>query len=230
MKTKTTILLPLLSMLFFSMVTQAQEAWPKMIKGSDGSTIRLYQFQPESFNNNLLKASAAVSITKEGNTDPVFGVAWLEAVTATQGQQVQVLSMKVSSVKLPGDVSDENLESLENDLENNGNALDIEVPLNELQSSLELNNQQKELSGQISNKAPKVIYTTSPSILVVIDGEPKIQHNDKWGIDAVVNTPFTLVKSDGNFYLHGGKHWYMAPSARGPYNLTTMVSPQLQKY
>lgn len=200
-----------------------------MIKGSDGSTIRLYQFQPESFNNNLLKASAAISITKEGSTDPVFGVAWLEAVTSTQGQQVQIASMKVSSIKLPGDISDENLESLGNDLENNGNALDIEIPLNELQSSLELNNQQKELSGQISNKAPKVIYSTSPSILVVIDGEPKIQHNDKWGVDAVVNTPFTLVKSDGSFYLHGGKHWYMAPSAKGPYSLTTTVSTQLRK-
>jgi hypothetical protein len=229
MKIKSTMLLSLLSMLFFSFASQAQESWPKVIKGSDGSTIRLYQIQPESFNNNLLKASAAISITKDGTADPVFGVAWMEAVTSTQGQQVEIMSMKVSSIKLPGDVSDENLETLGNDLENNSNSLDIEIPLNELQSSLELNNQQKELAGQISNKAPKVIYSTSPSILVVIDGEPKIQHNDQWGVDAVVNTPFTLVKSQGNFYLHGGKHWYVAPSARGPFNMTTTVSPQLRK-
>ena len=229
MKIRSTILLSLLCILFFSFVTEAQDAWPKVIKGSDGSTVRLYEFQPESFDNNLLKASAAISVTKEGSTDPVFGVAWLEAVTATRGQQVEIVSMKVSSIKLPGDISDENLESLGNDLQNNGNALDIEVPLNELQSSLELNNQQKELSGQISTKAPKVIYSTTPSILVVIDGEPKIQHNDKWGVDAVVNTPFTLVKNDGNFYLHGGKHWYIAPSAKGPYSLTTTVSPTLRK-
>jgi hypothetical protein len=229
MKIKSTILFSLLSMLFFSFATKAQESWPKVIKGSDGSTIRLYEFQPESFNNNLLKASAAISVTREGSTDPVFGVAWMEANTSTRGEQVQISSMKVSSIKLPGDVNDETLEGLGNDLENNSNVLDIEIPLNELQSSLELNNQQNELAGQISNKAPRVIYSTSPSILVVIDGEPKVQHNAQWGVDAVVNTPFTLVKSDGNYYLHGGKHWYVAPSAKGPFSMTTTVSPQLRK-
>ncbi|MHA4842982.1 hypothetical protein ACX0G7_02405 [Flavitalea antarctica] len=229
MKTKSTILFSLLSMVFISFDTMAQESWPKVIKGSDGSTIRLYEFQPESFNDNLLKASAAISVTKEGSTDPVFGVAWMEALTSTRGGQVEIKSLNVSSIKLPGDVSDESLETLESDLENKSNSLNIGMPLNELQSSLALNNQQKELSGQISNKAPKVIYSTSPSILVVIDGEPKIQYNSQWGVDAVVNTPFTLVRSDGNFYLHGGKHWYVAPSVKGPFNLTTTVSPQLQK-
>ncbi|RYY31116.1 MAG: hypothetical protein EOO04_02520, partial [Chitinophagaceae bacterium] len=112
MKIKSTMLFSFLSMLFFSFASQAQETWPKVMKGSDGSTIRLYQFQPESFQSNLLKASAAISITKEGSSDPVFGVLWLEATTSTQGQQVQVQSMKISSIKLPGDVSDESLESL----------------------------------------------------------------------------------------------------------------------
>jgi len=230
MKIKSTILISLISMLFYSFATQAQESWPKSVKGSDGSTIKIYQFQPESFNNNSLKASAAISITKEGSTDPVFGVAWLEAVTSTQGQQVQIESIKINSIKLPGDISDEALNALQDELEEKSSALNIEIPLDELQSSVQLNKQQTALADQISNKAPKVIYSTSPSILVVIDGEPKIQKNAEWGVDAVVNTPFTLVKNnDGKFYLHGGKHWYMAPTAKGPYSMTTTVPERLQK-
>src|SRR5687768_553226 len=133
MKITSTTLLSLFSMLFFSFASQAQDNWPKVIKGSDGSTIRLYQFQPESFNNNLLKASAAISVTKESSTDPVFGVLWLEAVTSTRDQQVQVGSMKISSIKLPGDVSDESLEAIGSDLESSSSSLDIQIPLADLQ-------------------------------------------------------------------------------------------------
>ena len=44
-------------------------------------------------------------------------------------------------------------------------------------------------------------------MLVLIDGEPKIQSNSTYGVDAVVNSPFTIVKNnDGRFYLYGGNN------------------------
>ncbi|RZK47267.1 MAG: hypothetical protein EOO94_01045, partial [Pedobacter sp.] len=226
MKVKSTILAALLGVLV-GFTAQAQETWPKVLKGSDGSTIKLYQFQPESFSNNQLKANAAISVTKAGSSDPVFGAAWIDATTSTRGQQVQIESIRINSIKLPGDVSDDAVDALQDDLEKA--SLDIAIPLNELETSLKLSDQQNQLSGQLSNKAPKVIYSTSPSILVVIDGEPKIQQNPEWKVDAVVNTPFTLVKTDGKYYLHGGKHWYMAPAVKGPYALTTTVPQKLNK-
>lgn len=227
---KFTTICALLSMLLFSFVTRAQDGWPKTLKNNDGSTIKLYQFQPESYNNNLLKASAALSILKEGTNDPVFGVAWLQAVTATRGANVEVVSLQINSIKLPGDFTEEQLDQIQEQIENNAQALEINFPLADLQSSLELNNQQQKLAQQINNKPPKVIYSTSPSILVLIDGEPRTQHNKELGVDAVINTPFTLLKnSDGKFYLHGGKHWYMAPKATGPYSLTTSVPQKMQQ-
>jgi hypothetical protein len=58
-----------------------------------------------------------------------------------------------------------------------------------------------------------------------------LQFNKDLGIDAVINSPFTIVKNnDGRFYLYGGKHWYVAPSATGPFNYTNdNVPSNLQK-
>ena len=50
------------------------------------------------------------------------------------------------------------------------------------------------------------MFVTQPSMLVLIDGEPKLQLNKDLNLEMVVNTPFTIVKnSDGRFYLYGGK-------------------------
>ncbi|HSC40531.1 MAG TPA: hypothetical protein VLD19_21760, partial [Chitinophagaceae bacterium] len=58
---------------------------------------------------------------------------------------------------------------------------------------------------------------------------PKLQMNNDWGVEAVVNTPFTIVKnSDGRFYLYGGKRWFTAPGPTGPYSYISSVSPNLQ--
>jgi hypothetical protein len=220
----------ILSFTLIGYTSIAQDTWPKTITAEDGTTIKLYQWQPESFSNNELKARAAISVLETGKTDPVFGVAWLHANTRTSGNQVQVESIEITSIKLPGDIEDDRLESFSGLLENSAAQWQISMPLADLQSSIDLNKQQTELSTQINNTPPKILYSATPSILVLIDGAPKVQYNKEWEIEAVVNTPFTIVKNqDGKFYLYGGKHWYNAPAATGPYAITTSVSQKLQK-
>src|SRR5690606_32030609 len=86
------------------------------------------------------------------------------------------------------------------------------------------------LTEKFNNTPPKVIYSNVPSILVLIDGEPKFQHNSEWGVDAVVNTPFAIVRhSNGRYYLYGGKHWYTATAVTGQYSMTTEIPSNLHK-
>jgi hypothetical protein len=223
----------LVAVLVGSMITHlvmAQENWPKTATTSEGTIIKLYQWQPESFDDNTLKAHAAISVMENGKSEPVFGVAWLKATTATEGQQVTVQSVYITNIKLPGETNDDKLESIANVLEDKVPSWDISFSTSELQSSLELNKQQSSLSTQINNTPPKVIYTNVPSILVSIDGAPKLQTNKDWGVEAVVNTPFVLVKNrDDRYYLYGGKHWYTAPAATGPFKLITDIPNNLEK-
>jgi hypothetical protein len=208
----------------------AQESWPKTTTASNGTVIKMYQWQPESMADNTLNARAAISVLESGKTDPVFGVAWFKATTTTNGNEVQVQSLHINDIKLPGEENDDKLEALAVAMEGQVTSWNISFPASELQSSLDLNNKQTALSKEINNAPPKVIYSTVPAILVLIDGAPKLQRNDDWGVDAVVNTPFAIVKNnDGRFYLYGGKHWYTATAATGSYSLTTNVPQNLSK-
>jgi hypothetical protein len=223
----------LVAVLVGSMITHlvmAQENWPKTATTSEGTIIKLYQWQPESFEDNTLKAHAAISVLENGKSEPVFGVAWLKATTETEGQQVTVKSVFITNIKLPGETNEDKLENIANTMEEKVPSWNISFANSELQSSLELNKQQTSLATQINNTPPKVIYTNVPSILVSIDGEPKLQTNKDWGVDAVVNTPFVLVKNrDSRYYLYGGKHWYTAPAATGPFKLITDIPNNLEK-
>ncbi|HUP12153.1 MAG TPA: hypothetical protein VM187_08080, partial [Niastella sp.] len=96
----------LLAVVLGSMITHlvmAQDNWPKTATTSDGTIIKLYQWQPESFADNTLKAHAAISIMESGKSEPVFGVAWLKATTETQGDKVNVKSIYITNIKMPGE-------------------------------------------------------------------------------------------------------------------------------
>lgn len=208
----------------------AQSTWPQTVTAADGTVLKLYQWQPESYTGNALQARAAVSVLESGKTDPVFGMTWIKATTSNNGSQVRITQAQVENMKLPGITDDSKLEEYSEVLEQQINRGGISFAPADLQSSIDLNNQETQLSQQISNTPPKVLYSNSPSILVLIDGAPQLQRNTEWGVEAVVNTPFTIIKNnDGRFYLYGGKHWYAAPAATGPYALTTQVSQNLQK-
>jgi len=218
------------TLLGLQQTAHAQNGWPKTTTAANGSVIKLYEWQPESFSDNKLKARAAISVTESGKGDPVFGVAWLDATTVTNGNQVQVQSIYITDIKLPGEYKDEDLETIAVALEKQAPGWNLAFSQSELQASMELSQKENDLAKQINNAPPKVIYASTPSILVLIDGEPRFQQNPDWGVEAVVNTPFAIVKNnDGRYYLYGGKHWYTATSVKGNYTLTTNVPSNLQK-
>src|SRR6267154_2644847 len=134
-----TILSLLCCTFFLTLTAPAQESWPKTATASNGSVVKLYQLQPESFTDNILKAHAAISVLENGKSDPVFGIAWLKANTVTNGDQVQIQSIRISNIKLPGESDDDKLDELKSLLENQSANWNISMPMSELQSDLNLN-------------------------------------------------------------------------------------------
>jgi hypothetical protein len=115
-------------------------------------------------------------------------------------------------------------------LENQVPVLHLSLDKSDLENSLSSYQEQEKLSSQFNNSAPKVIYSNEPAILVLIDGSPKLQTSSNLGVETVVNSPIRLVKNnDGLFYLYGGKRWYTAASATGPYSYTSNIPSNLTK-
>ena len=211
---------------------QQQQDWPRSFTTDDGTVVKIYQPQPESFSDNVLKSRWAISVLQNGKTDPVFGTFWSVANVETDkdARRVIIQSVKVPNIKFPGQTDDNFISSLKSALETNLPATAGDLSLDEILSSLDQNLEQKKLSKDLNTTAPRIIYSDRPSLLVMIDGQPKLQSNKDWGMDVVVNSPFTIVKpEDGRFYLYGGKRWYTAQSATGPYSEAGNTPSSLDK-
>ncbi|HWB91191.1 MAG TPA: hypothetical protein VG605_05045, partial [Puia sp.] len=87
-----------------------------------------------------------------------------------------------------------------------------------------------ELSWGLDHTPPRIIVWGNRSILVMIDGIPRLKWNKEYGAYVVANSPYTIIAStDGWYYLYGSHHWYIAPSPEGPYHHTTYIAPELQR-
>lgn len=231
MKTLQIILSFIISSSLFATASNAQEDWPKIIAASDGSVIKIYHPQPESFSTDILKLRSAVSVTEPGKTDPVFGTFWSVNTVQTDrdNRNIHIESVQVPNLKFGTDIDANRLSYLKSTLETEIPKLQIDLPMDELESMLQSSTEEKKLSKNLNTAPPKIIYSNKPSTLVLIDGTPKLQHNNDWGVDAVVNSPFTIVKNNGAYYLYGGKHWYSASSATGPYTYANNTPNNLNK-
>jgi hypothetical protein len=232
MKTLQLILTFILSTSLFAKTGTAQEDWPRIITANDGSVIKIYHPQPESLTGDVLKLRSAISVIEPGKTDPVFGTFWSVNMVQTDrdNRSLHIETVQVPNLKFGSDIDASRLSYLKSTLESEIPKLQIDLPMDELESMLQSNTEEKKLSKNLNTTPPKIIYSNRPSTLVLIDGAPKLQHNNDWGVDAVVNSPFTIVKNnDGTYYLYGGKHWYNAPSVTGPYTYAGNIPNNLNK-
>ena len=210
-------------------VGHAQSVWPLAISANDGTVIKVYQFQPDSFKGNTLKSISAISVLRNGSNNPDFGTIWSTSKVETDRntRQLSIDSISITDIKIPADTNENDLNQIRATLESKLPGTAGDISLDEMMATLDQNLDETKLSNDINNQVAQIIYKTRPSVLVTIDGNPKIQENKKWGLDAVINSPFTIVKDkDGQFYLYGGEHWYSAASATGPY---TFVSSKIDR-
>jgi hypothetical protein len=225
-------IVPLSILVLLSNGSSGQEQWPQTLNASDGSIIRIYEPQPESFKGNILKGRAPFSVRMPGDTaEPQFGTFWAVATVETDKdtRTVHILSVKVPNLKLARDSDDSKINILRGELEAGIPRLNLDLSLDVLLASLDMSTEENSLSKGLSTAPPKIIYENQPSLLILIDGDPMLQRNKDWDLDAVVNSPYTIVKDDKTFYLYGARHWYTAPAATGPYSYARKVPHKLEK-
>jgi hypothetical protein len=210
-------------------LAKAQQDWPKTISGPDGLTIKMYQPEPESYNANILKFRSAISVVESGSAEPVFGTFWATCKLTPEGnRQAGIESVNITAIKIPSITDQHDLDFIKSTLEYQIPTVATQVSLNDIENALNQNQQESKLSNEISTKAPRVIFATQPSMLIFIDGEPQLKRNEDWGVDIVANSPNVIIRNDdGQYYLYGDHHWFIAPAATGPYQFASMVPSNL---
>jgi hypothetical protein len=201
-------------------VTFAEEgAWPREIESKAG-TVVIYQPQPDSFEGNIIKARAAVSVTLKDQTDPRFGAVWLTARVSTDrdDRTAVIEDVKIDGVRFP-EATEEHAAKLTAFLEQEIPKWDLTISLDRLLTSLEISDSVQSEAEQLNNDPPKIFFVDHPAVLITIDGAPELRAVEDANYMRVINTPFMIVLDtvSTRYYLDGGEIWYIAADVMGPW-------------
>ena len=202
------------------------KSWPREILSPEGRILH-YQPQVDEFQDNLLRARLAVSIRRQGAAAPVFGAIWMKARVETDrdAREVRILGIQVENSRFP-DAMPEREKALARVLETEIPRWQMRMSLDAVLSDLALSHRKASAALELRNDPPRILIAAVPTVLVVIDGEPRFEPVEGFELDRVVNTPWVIFREGGRspaLYLKGSGTWYTAEDIRGPYR--TLSTP-----
>ena len=196
-------------------------SWPRQVPLTNGLA-EVYQPQVQSWQDDDLSFRAAVSVTLNGQQDPVFGVVWAEAQTEVDQISRTVILDGVTLLRANfpsmADGGAQVLADLRTFYANN--APDA-VPLDLVQASLGASQSAKPQGVAVDNTPPQVIVSETPALLVPIHGNTAVQPVPGTSLSRVINTRFLILQQGTKppYFLHVYDGWMQAPSVDGPYTV-----------
>lgn len=206
-----------------------QNTWPKEIPTSDGGKVTIYEPQPESFSGNKLTGRAAVSVRKNDTDEPVFGAIFFTAVMSTDkdSRMADLESLTVTNAKFSGVQDQSEVNDLASLIQKEAPNWNLSLSIDDLVASIKEDNPSA-TSSQFNNDAPKVVYATQPTTLVVLDGAPQVQADKNLGADKVVNSPNLIFKEGNQWNLYAGGIWYKSSSITSGWRPNNSLSAKVR--
>lgn len=213
----THVLLLPLALLATTPIDEEQD-WPRTFTTEKG-TASVYTPQLELLKGDQLTARAAVSWEPSSGGDSVFGVAFFTAAIDVDRDErlVTVRSVKVTKLRFPN-VTPEKETKYSELLGAEMSKWDLSFSLDTMLASLEVAERERSTPG-IKSTPPKILIATEPTVLVTIDGEPKLTKVEGTSLERVINTQFLLVHDpdDKRFFITSGAAWFAASAVKGPW-------------
>ncbi|SNS65098.1 hypothetical protein [Sphingopyxis indica] len=197
--------------------------WPRSYK-VDGVEFALYQPQVDSWEGNEIKARQVMAVTTgqtkgadgKARNSETYGVLWLSAKTGTdkEARIVALDDLTVDKGSFPS-APDQEARYLA--------AARKAFPTTQLVVSLDAIEAQLAIAGEtdkasnvpVSNKAPEIIVSLEPAMLVLVDGDPVWRASGVAGVDRVLNTSAPILRYQGKLYLGHAGQWMTATSLDG---------------
>ena len=204
--------------------------WPRVVKTGE-TTISFYLPQLDSWDGHHLEAHAAVSIQPSAKAPPVFGVA--SVVSGTQvdkgAREVTLENLRIEKVQFPSAASQE--AAYQKLLQQHIPPKIRMIELDRLEAALAMREAQaKGESKPLKNDPPRIVFSTTPAILVLIDGAPTYRPVPGAPYERVVNThPLILKDALGTHYLRLFDGWMTAAAVTGPWSVARTVYADLEK-
>jgi hypothetical protein len=204
--------------------------WPKEI-ATDQVRLVLYQPQMDTWRDNRIEARSAVMVTQLGDPKEMFGMIVLSARTEVdrETRTVSLEDINIKEVNLPsaGSLQPVLLRAVRDSVPEWPKT----VSLDRLLADLSITQAQTQAENvRLKNDPPRIVFSTTPAVLIIIDGEPIYKPVEGTRYTRVMNTLALLLYDDssgGTFYLDGGRWWMTAPSLKGPWSAVTNPPQQI---
>lgn len=178
--------------------------------------VQIFQPQIEGWDGTRMSGRAAIAIGP-ANGAPTYGVAQFSAAAAIDKATglVQLTDLRIDKVEVPtapdsaGNVRDALVARLPKD--------GLTVSLDELQASYAVSQQLDQLRHvDVKNDAPQIVFAATPTVLVMIDGQPNWQALPGSDFQRVLNSRVLILRdAQGNHYLNAAGNWYTAQALDG---------------
>lgn len=178
--------------------------------------VQIFQPQIEGWDGTRMSGRAAIAVGP-ANGAPTYGVAQFSAAAAIDKATglVQLTDLRIDKVDVPtapdsaGTVRDALVARLPKD--------GLTVSLDELQASYAVNQQLDQLRHvEVKNDPPQIVFAATPTVLVMIDGQPNWQALPSSDFQRVLNSRVLILRdAQGNHYLNAAGNWYTAQALDG---------------
>ena len=204
----------------FTATGATQGDWPREFVTQDGK-VSVYQPELDFYKGDRIKGRAAISVRNKDAQEPVFGMVWFSgrAITDRDAKMVNFTDMKVDRIKVPQSASEQEKQLTELLKKESANWMPVQMPLDRLLAVTVANEWGKVQASRLNMEPPKIIFTTTPSALILINGKPELRKVENTRFERVINTPFLILFDAGNktYYTKGGDFWYAATNVMGPW-------------
>ena len=205
-----------------------EKTWPKVIEGTS-FTVTMYEPQLDSWKDDDFEARAAVSV-QEGDAAPVFGAVWITGRVDVDrdARMVDFYDIKIPTVAFP-EASEEHQQRLAAFLEQEIPKWDLEVELDRVIPLLDNAEVALREESGLQHTPPEIIIKYKPAVLILIDGEPKLEKIENSTLERVINTPYIILKFKSTFYLASDSMWFEAWSINGPWTEARSLPEDIQE-
>ncbi len=207
----------------------SDSGWPRtVVNGAD--TFVIYQPQVDKWEGNRIDLYSAVEL-KTGKDSPAkYGVIWFNARTEVDkiNRLVTLDQPQLTKVKFP--VAPDKEPELTALLQKKLPGATKTMSLDRLTAAVEANDEA--IKGvEVKNDPPKVIFSTKPSLLVLIDGTPQLSEIQGTNLQRVINTKAVLLfeSKKKTYYLRVMDWWLQAPQLEGPWTYAKKLPDDMKK-
>ncbi|MEI7940897.1 MAG: autotransporter [Verrucomicrobiota bacterium] len=204
--------------------------WPRMFT-SAGSTNTLYEPQVVSWDGMVLQARAAVSVQAAGVADPTFGILQIKALTHVDKVERMVYfeDVQITDANFPSAAAKKAeysamwLALLKANVRS--------VALDRIEANLAVQGAEKKAQAvPVLNPAPTFIVSTTPAMLIQLQGQPVYRGVKGTGVERLLNTRALIGKiPTGALYLHLWDGYVTASSLSGPWAVASDMPKGLRE-